>query len=89
MSEINYEGAFLAQNSYYMADFCVATLSISSINKCGNTSILANFCVATLQFWPIFVWLHFNFVYKNVWQHKIQLYAFRLCLILLNLAKPG
>ena len=50
MSEIDYEGAFLAQNSYYMADFCVATLSISSRNRCGGTSIVANFCVAPLQF---------------------------------------
>ena len=50
MSKIYHEGAFLAQNSYYMADFCVATLSISSANKCGYTLILADLCVATLQF---------------------------------------
>ena len=81
MSQIDYDGAFLAQNSYYMADFCVATLSISSRNNCGYTSILDDFYVATLQFWLIFVWLHFNFVYKNVWQQKIHLHAFRLCLI--------
>ena len=50
MSKIYHEGAFLAQNSYFMADFCVATLSISSANKCGYTLILADLCVATLQF---------------------------------------
>ena len=42
--------------------------------------------VATLQFWLIFVWLHFNVVYKIVWEHKIHLHAFRLCL---KFAKPG
>ena len=78
MSEIDYEGAFWQK---------IATTW--QIFVWLHFQFHLEISVATLQFWPVFVWLHFNFVYKNVWQHKIQLYAFRLCLILLNLAKPG
>ena len=49
MYKIYHKGAFLTQKSYFMADCCVATLSISSANKCGYTKILAAFlCGYTL-----------------------------------------